>query len=249
MIQDPHKAHLVHYALEWIALATGLAVYRAGRLRRGEPGLTAPGSFVILISCLLGAGIGNKLASIVDDPSRVTGSLADLRLWLDGQSIVGALLGGWIGVEVGKKVAGRSDRTGDGYVVPILVGIAIGRLGCFLAGLHDGTYGLPTRLPWGVDFGDGLARHPTQLYESLLAAVAAATWPYWRRGVAGTPGLAFRMFMLGYLLWRIGIDTLKPVPYAYACGLSGIQWISVAGVLALLIGLARDYRRIRTCPT
>ena len=36
---------------------------------------------------------------------------------------------------------------------------------CFLAGLHDDTYGLPTAAPWGMDFGDGIPRHPTQLYE------------------------------------------------------------------------------------
>lgn len=247
MIQDPAVAHTVHYVFEWMALATGFAVYRAGRLRRGEPGLSAPGSFVILICCLLGAGLGNKLASLANDhvPMRVI--LTEWQPWLDGQSMVGALLGGWLGVEWGKRLAGRSDRTGDGYVVPILLGIAIGRVGCFLAGLHDGTYGLPTDLPWGVDFGDGLARHPTQLYESMLALVAAVTWPRWRRPLAHHPGLGFRVIMLGYLLWRVVIDTLKPVPHAYAFGLSGIQWICVAGILAILVGFARDRRRVPSC--
>jgi prolipoprotein diacylglyceryltransferase len=247
MIQNPDIAHTVHYALEWIALATGFAVYRAGRLRRGEPGLTAPGSFIIVVCCLLGAGLGNKLASFANDHVPVRVLLTDLRPWLDGQSIVGALLGGWLGVELGKRLAGRSDRTGDGYVVPILIGIAIGRVGCFLAGLHDGTCGLPTDLPWGVDFGDGLARHPTQLYESLLALAAAVTWPRWRKLFARTPGLGFRIFMLGYLLWRVGIDTLKPMPHAYAFGLSGIQWISVAGILAILVGFVCDRRRVPSC--
>ena len=66
-------------------------------------------------------------------------------------------------------------------VWPIAVGLAIGRVGCFLAGLHDDTYGLPTALPWGVDFGDGTPRHPTQLYE--IAVVLPLGWAL-RRAVA-----------------------------------------------------------------
>jgi phosphatidylglycerol:prolipoprotein diacylglycerol transferase len=58
--------------------------------------------------------------------------------------------------------------------VPLAVGIAIGRIGCFLAGLDDFTWGIPTSLPWGHDFGDGVLRHPVQLYESIAMAAFAA---------------------------------------------------------------------------
>ena len=51
----------------------------------------------------------------------------------------------------------------------------IGRWGCHFAGLADGTYGVPTTLPWGVDYGDHIARHPVALYESgAMAAFFAA---------------------------------------------------------------------------
>ena len=43
----------------------------------------------------------------------------------------------------------------------------VGRWGCFLSGLEDQTHGTPTSLPWGHDFGDGVLRHPVQLYESF----------------------------------------------------------------------------------
>ena len=49
--------------------------------------------------------------------------------------------------------------------------MSVGRIGCFLAGLPDFTYGTPTTLPIGVDFGDGILRHPVQLYESAAMAV------------------------------------------------------------------------------
>jgi prolipoprotein diacylglyceryltransferase len=59
--------------------------------------------------------------------------------------------------------------------LPLAIGIAVGRLGCFFAGLDDFTYGTPTTLPWGHDFGDGIARHPVQLYESAAMAAFAIT--------------------------------------------------------------------------
>ena len=51
----------------------------------------------------------------------------------------------------------RNTSDSVSLVWPIAVGLGLGRVGCFLAGLHDDTVGLPTVLPWGVDFGDGVA--------------------------------------------------------------------------------------------
>jgi prolipoprotein diacylglyceryltransferase len=58
----------------------------------------------------------------------------------------------------------------------LAVGIAVGRLGCYFAGLDDFTYGTPTALPWGHDFGDGILRHPVQLYESAAMVAFAAIY-------------------------------------------------------------------------
>ena len=84
---------------------------------------------------------------------------------IGGKTIVGALTGGLIAVELLKRYIGLRHSTGDLYAIPLALGIAIGRIGCFLTGLPDNTYGTPARLPWAVDFGDGIPRHPTQLYE------------------------------------------------------------------------------------
>jgi phosphatidylglycerol:prolipoprotein diacylglycerol transferase len=243
MITDPTIARITHYALEWAGLATGLALYRSFRKKRNAPGLTDAGSFPVVVACLLGAAIGNKLSFWIDNPHLWNNHTPGMGAWLAGQSIVGALLGGWLGIEIGKRIAGLHVRTGDDYVQPVLAGLVVGRIGCFLAGLHDGTCGLPTQLPWGIDFGDGVARHPTQLYELFLALTALVTYPYWRKYFASTPGLAFRIMMLGYLAWRVHIDMLKPVPYAYALGLSGIQWICLLSCGMIITGLASDLWR------
>ena len=84
---------------------------------------------------------------------------------MGGKTIVGALIFGLISVELMKRYIGVRQSTGDLYAIPLALGIAIGRIGCFLTGLSDNTYGTPTTLPWAVNFGDGIPRHPTQLYE------------------------------------------------------------------------------------
>lgn len=94
-----------------------------------------------------------------------------LNLWASGmpgiaRSIEGAIFGGILAVESYKLSTGLTGRTGARLAAPLAAGVAVGRIGCFLGGLDDFTYGTPTRLPWGVDFGDGILRHPVQLYES-----------------------------------------------------------------------------------
>jgi phosphatidylglycerol---prolipoprotein diacylglyceryl transferase len=153
-----------------------------------------------------------------------------------GKTIVGALLGGWIAVELTKRLHGIHSRTGDLFAVPLCLGIAFGRIGCFLAGLADDTYGLPTSLPWGINFGDGIPRHPTQLYEILfLLGLAFILHRYNQR--PHPEGSTFRLFLAAYLSWRLLIDFLKPQPLIY--GLNLIQWACVAGLLTLLPDLMR----------
>ena len=99
-----------------------------------------------------------------------------LNAFLSGQpalarSVLGGLVGAIALVEVYKYARGIRGPTGSVLAVPLCVAIAIGRLGCFQAGLPDFTHGVATGLPWGVDFGDGIARHPVQLYEALTMAV------------------------------------------------------------------------------
>jgi len=57
-------------------------------------------------------------------------------------------------------------RLADLLVLPTLLGIAIGRIGCILINDHQGA---ATNLPWGILWPDGITRHPVALYEMLMA--------------------------------------------------------------------------------
>ena len=87
-----------------------------------------------------------------------------------GFSMVGGIAGAIAAIEAFKRFTGVTGSTGIVFAAPFAATVAVGRLGCFFSGLADFTYGTPTSVPWAVDFGDGIHRHPVQLYESLAMA-------------------------------------------------------------------------------
>jgi prolipoprotein diacylglyceryltransferase len=230
MFMLPHISPYWHAAIEMLAYAVGFRVFLRERRRLALPSLADSGATVAIgVGAILGAAIGAKLSFWLDDPLVAFANFPDWRQLLTGKSIVGALLGGLIGVELTKRHAGVRDSTGDAFVRPLTLGMAIGRIGCFLAGLSDHTYGVATTLPWGVDFGDGVSRHPTQLYEIAFLAAWLA-WLERPRQAPSQPGQRFQLFLSGYLLFRLLIDALKPVPFPYLFGLSGLQLLCLAGL-------------------
>jgi len=238
MIQNAGVAALVHAAFEYAGIALGAACYRWRRRRAGQGAMTARGSFVVIAGLLAGAAIGNKAVYLIERPD-VWHALLNGQWALPGQSIVGGLLGGLLGVELAKALTRQTRSMGDLLVWPLTLGIVIGRIGCFAAGLHDDTYGVATSLPWGVDFGDGMPRHPTQLYDMIVVLLLAGA-------VHGRfehrPGLAFKLFLAGYLAWRCFIDGYKPVLQPYAWGWSGIQWVCAAALVVYAPVVWRAWR-------
>ncbi|WP_160033847.1 prolipoprotein diacylglyceryl transferase [Paenibacillus sp. An7] len=226
-----------HVLFESLSYFIGFRVYLWTRRPSGMSALT---SLQILAGTILGAAIGAKLLFWLEDPVATWEHLRQGQLLWGGKTIVGGLLGGLIGVELTKRWVGWSQSTGDDFVYPLMLGLCIGRIGCFLTGLDDHTYGTPTTWVTGVDFGDGVARHPAQLYEIFfLIILAILLIPLYRqsRGKSSTStqvkyvsGRMFQWFMAGYLLFRLGIEWIKPTPHPYL-GLNNIQLACIAGVL------------------
>jgi phosphatidylglycerol---prolipoprotein diacylglyceryl transferase len=188
----------------------------------------------VMVGGLVGALLGAKGLVLVQHIDLLG---QDWRSWLllalQGKTVVGAMLGGLIGVELTKKWMGLRQSTGDAFVYPLIVGTAIGRIGCFLTGLSDRTYGTATTLPWGVDFGDGIARHPTQLYEIgfLLGLIAVLRiLPQWVAPRQLRSGDLFKIYMIAYLGFRLGIDFIKP-DFHPLLGLSAVQIACLLGLM------------------
>jgi prolipoprotein diacylglyceryltransferase len=233
----------VHAAFEVLAYAAGFALSRRAWAREKRAFASRPGSGWIAVAALLGAALGSKLLFLLQYPDFVRAHFPSPEALLGGKTIVGGLLGGLVAVEIAKKRLGVADSTGDLFTLPVIAGLVVGRVGCMAAGLVDETFGLPTRLPWGWDFGDGVPRHPTPVYEiAFLLALAAGLRVLAPRLTHA--GDTFRLFMAAYLAFRVGIDFLKPpfgpvastaeaaLPRARLfAGLTAIQIAAAGGVL------------------
>jgi prolipoprotein diacylglyceryltransferase len=226
-----------HVFFELLGYAVGVAIFLSLK-RRGDH-ITNADRWSIVTAAVLGATVGSRLLFWMEDPTATAGYLRNAPEMLGGKTLVGALLGGWIAVECTKRWIGVRSSTGDLFVLPLAFGIAVGRIGCFLSGLADGTYGTPTMWPWGVDLGDGIARHPTAIYESLFM-IAFGLFLF-RLGPRLERGRLFTVFIAGYLAFRLSVDFIKPGVVA-AAGMTAIQ-------LACVVGLAICARRLRPAPT
>ncbi len=153
-------------------------------------------------------------------------------------SVVGALAGAIAGVEIYKAIRGVKGSTGGVFVGPFALGVVVGRWGCLFAGLADRTYGTPTTLPWGVDLGDGVPRHPVQVYESLAMALFLAVY---LAALAKRAPWAMRRAFYALCLWygaqRFVWEFLKPYPavmgpfnlfHLIGVGLAGYGWFCFA---------------------
>lgn len=220
----------IHPHILFEALAYAIAIRLLLGIVRRQDNIAATQRSSVIVGGMVGALVGAKLLVLLQHIYLIWESGKDfLLLLLQGKTVVGALLGGLIGVEVTKKIIGVKESTGDAFVYPLIVGTAVGRIGCFLTGLSDRTYGVATTLPWGIDFGDGIFRHPTQLYEIIFLLVLMIFLRL-RSRYSRQSGDLFKFYAIGYLSFRFLIDFIKPDFHPFL-GLSAIQ---IACLLALV---------------
>lgn len=239
----PMDAHVPHVVLEVIAYSVGAYLYRARSGGAPQPSRRSDRVFIVA-GAACGAALASKGLYVLQYATALAAQPAGA--WLAGKTVVGGLLGGWLGVEVAKRAIGWRPSTGDRFVVPFAVALIIGRLGCQWSGPWDLTYGTPTALPWGWDHGDGVPRHPVAIYEILGVAMLLSLRTL--RAPTTVPGEAFRRFVLGYLCLRFLLDFIKPphgaaAPGAYVAdlhaGLTAIQWVCLLGAVATKVSLRR----------
>ena len=221
----PSLAHvLIHTLFDMLSAgaALGMTVFVYNwRLKDAGKKIDSAGPFYA-VALVAGAAIGGFGAGT-------------LNLWLSvepgiGRSIVGALAGAIVAVELFKKLRGIKGSTGIIFVPAFATSVAVGRWGCFFAGLPDQTYGTPTALAWGHDFGDGVMRHPVQLYESftMLAFLIMALVLIGRRN-AWFMAKGFYVMVLVYAAQRFLWEFLKP--YGPAVGMLNLFHLICAGLV------------------
>ena len=185
-------------------MATGVALYR-WRLKDATAAVAQVADGNYFASLAIGALLGAYLSGSLTFWSQGVFALA--------HSVVGALVGAIVGVEAYKLTRGIKVSTGTVFVGPFTIGVVIGRWGCLFAGLPDQTFGTPTSLPWGTDLGDGIARHPVQVYESLAMAIFALAFATGLKGRANwAMKSGFYWLAIFYGAQRFTWEFFKPYP-------------------------------------
>ncbi|HTI57785.1 prolipoprotein diacylglyceryl transferase [Mucilaginibacter sp.] len=222
-----HSSIPLHFICETLAYFLGYRYYVY--LRRNEHDLISSNDrFIIFIGAAFGAFLGSHIVGIFENPTLV--HQMSFVYFMGNKTIVGGMLGGLVGVELVKKKIGISVSSGDLMVYPLILAMIIGRTGCFFSGLEDGTYGTRSGLPWAINFGDGIRRHPTNLYEILFWIALWITLMLYERHHRFTNGSRFKILMVNYLILRLLIEFIKP-DYFFSFGLSVIQLVCIAGIL------------------
>jgi len=210
-----------------LAILTGVALSR--RTQRGVP-LTTLQRLGIGIGAFVGAMLGAKLPFAVADWRNL---LSGGAWFSDGKTILTGLVGGYFGVVIAKWSLDVHARTGDSFAVPVAASVAVGRLGCFVAGC---CYGCVTTLPWGVVFPQhgSLPRHPTQLYEAAFHASAAVSL-WWLQKAGMFRGNLMKLYIIAYACYRFLTEFIRDEEPLWL-NLTGYQWASLL-LIVLFAGL------------
>lgn len=182
-----------------------------------------------LLGAAIGARLGNWWLYLTSG-----GSLTLPGLIVDsGKSVLGGLVGAYVGVLVTKRLIGYRAKTGDIFAPAVALGIAVGRIGCFLTE----QIGEPTTLPWGFvppeatldripncpECATGVAMHPSFLYEIGFFALLFSALQFLRPRLEHLPGELFKVFLASYIGFRFAVEFVRGNPEV-ALGLTRSQW-------------------------
>jgi phosphatidylglycerol:prolipoprotein diacylglycerol transferase len=208
------------------------------------------GFLIVGVAGLAGL-MGARLYHVLESPREL---IADPSVLISRFGF--AWFGGFLGGFVALAILARRLR------IPLLgfldlcspaaaVGYAIGRIGCLLSG--DGDYGVPTSLPWGMSFPNGVVPttdrvHPTPLYEFFIwLAIAAFLWHLGKNTIRNTRrrGEIFCAYLILTGAARFLIEFIRINPRSFF-GLSNAQTASLASMVVGAILLWRVRNRFRT---
>jgi len=214
--------------LNCLPLLSGLTIIFICEKKQGDK-YSDSDRYRLIIAAAIGAFIGSRLLALLEHPSLLHFDATLLISMFTSKTIVGGLLGGLFAIEIAKKIYGYRFSSGDLLVYPLIVAMIIGRVGCHIHGLHDATVGIATTHPFALDYGDGILRHPTSLYEIAFLILLFIGLKLLTHYVRFQEGACFKIFLISYLFFRLLIEFIKPGVIVFI-GLTPIQCACILGL-------------------
>jgi phosphatidylglycerol:prolipoprotein diacylglycerol transferase len=217
-----------------IGLICAFFILRADFARRGVP---ADAEAIIGITGLAGLA-GSRLYHLLESPAEFFADPWPQLFSTMGFAFVGAIIGGFLAlVLLAKRFRMSPLLMLDAASPAAAMGYGIGRIGCLISG--DGDYGIPTSLPWGMSFPNGIVPttervHPTPIYEFLVAILIF--WILWRLGARAMKnhspnGTVFAGYLVLTGIARFLVEIIRINPRSFY-GMTNAQAASVVSIIA-----------------
>jgi len=195
-------------AYGWLMLAgiVGSILFWSRLARRDERLLT------IYVAALIGAFLGAKVVYLLAEGYQHLGA-SDMWLQLaTGKTILGGLPGGYVAVEIAKRLVGYPGITGDSFATIVPFGIILGRMGCWFHGCCQGK--VCDRAWFTVADAAGIARWPSVPVEVLFNLAMIAVF-LWLRRARRLPGQHFHIYLIAYGGFRFLHEFLREEPKVF----------------------------------
>ncbi len=206
--------------------------------------------------------IGGRIYHVITSPAQYFGTNGNpvdaLKIWEGGLGIWGAISLGAVGAYLyfrTHKTTLNFRQLLDSLAPGVVVAQAIGRIGNYF---NQEVFGKPTELPWGLEIDpvnrpDGFESyatfHPTFLYEllwCLVVAVLLIKLPGFLKQITSKQGDIFALYILGYTLGRVWIESLRIDEANLILGLRLNIWVSLIVLIAASAYLIASKRRGNT---
>ena len=164
---------------------------------------------LIFVGGLIGAVLGAKLGYIFCELPFHFGRPDFWWNLFIGRTVLGGLFGGYLGVELAKRFLGHAQPTGDSFAICVPLGLAIGRIGCYLSGCCQGS---PCRPAWySVVDSSGVSRYPSALAEAVFQGMIFLVLLILLR-VGALRNQLFHVYLMAYALFRIAHEFIRDTP-------------------------------------
>lgn len=201
-----------HELFVGLGVAVAALVFAIEARRRGH---RDPRLLYVVAGALIGGALMMRLGTWMQHVD-LRRNASFVEHWLYGnRSILGGLVGAWVGVHVTKRLVGYRSRTGDLFAPAVALGMAVGRIGCLLTELP----GTPTSLPWGITLDGaaaarvgapaGVPLHPSFVYEIGFHLAAFVVLWVWLRHRPLAPGETFVWYVAAYGVFRLLVEFVR----------------------------------------
>ena len=234
-----------HALFVGLGVLAAVLVFVAEARRRGQ---TDERIVYVVLGALVGGAVFMRLGTWLQHVDlRQNASITEQ--WLYGnRSILGGLVGAWLGVHVAKRLVGYRVRTGDLFAPAVALGMAVGRVGCLLTELP----GTPTGTSYGISLDPAAAQrlgapagvplHPSFVYEIVFHATAFCVLWFWLRHRVTAPGETLTFYLAGYGVFRFLVEFVRGNEVVWH-GLTRPQLFLLVTVPLILLRIAWQARR------